>query len=195
MTLKTLALASLLTVGTTTSLMAGNCSDLKVGFDFFGAPDNSYIVKNNTFKTMTPTFKDDKLEGATVEIDLMSVDTSADLNNGAAVWPAAMIKIRDMNTKNKFFGLFTAGDGKGLAKITKVSDGALDLEVTMNGKTETIAMTTKVDGDKMVATGKLDINKFAPEAYVTFSKACAGFHKGASNPEITIHFQVPATCK
>ena len=194
MTLKTITLASLLTVSSS-SLMATNCSDLKVGFDFFGAPDNSYVVKNNTFATMTPTFKDDKLQGATVEIDLLSIDTSADLNNGKAQWPKAMIKIRNMNTKNKLFGGFTAGDGKAKAKIIKVSNGALDLEVTMNGKTETIAMTTKIDGDKMVATGKLDINKFAPEAFVTFAKTCAGFHKGASNPEITVHFVVPATCK
>ena len=194
MTLKTITLASLLTIGSS-SLMATNCSDLKVGFDFFGAPDNSYVVKNNTFKTITPTFKDDKLEGATVEIDLMSVDTSADMNNGAATWPPAMAGVRDNNTKNALFGKFTAGEGKVKAKIVKVSNGALDLEVTMNGKTEIIAMTTKIDGDKMAATGKLDINKFAPKAFVTFAKTCAGFHKGASNPEITVHFAVPATCK
>ena len=194
MTLKTIALASLLTLGST-SLMAANCSDLKVGFDFFGAPDDSYVVKNNTFATMTPIFKDDKLEGATVEIDLMSVDTSADMNNGAATWPAAMGKIRDMNTKNAFFGKFTAGEGKAVAKITKVSADSVDVEITMNGKTETINLKTKIDGDSMIASGPLDINNFAPDAYANFAKTCAGFHKGKSNPVLNVHFKVPATCK
>ncbi len=191
---KTLVLASLLTLGST-SLTAGNCSTLKVDFTFYGAADKSYVVKNNTFKTMTPTFTGDKLEGATVEIDLLSVDTSADMNNGASTWPGAMAKVRDANTRNKFFKLFTKDMGKASAKVTKVNADSVDVAITMNGVTETINMTTKTEGDMTVASGKLDVNKFAPEAYKTFVAACAGFHKGGADPEYDIHFTVPATCK
>lgn len=171
------------------------CSTLKVDFTFYGSADKSYVVKKNTFKTMTPTFTADKLEGATVEIDLLSIDTSADMNNGAATWPAAMSKVRDANTRNKFFKLFTKDIGKAMAKVTKVNADSVDVEISMNGITEAINMTTKTEGDTTVATGKLDVNKFAPEAYKTFSKACAGFHKGASHSEFDIYFTVPATCK
>lgn len=191
---KTLALASLITLGAT-SLVAGNCSTLAVDFTFYGAPDKSYVVKKNTFKTITPTFTGDKLEGATAEIDLMSLDTSADMNNGAATWPPAMGKIRDNNTKNGLFGKFAKGEGKAMAKIAKVNADSVDVEITMNGVTETINMATKTEGDTTVASGKLDIIKFAPEAFKNFVAVCAGFHKGKTHSEIDIHFTVPATCK
>jgi len=194
MTFKILALASLLTISTT-SLMAENCSDLKIDFTFFGAPDKSYIVTKNTFKTITPTFTGDKLEGATVEIDLMSLDTSADLSNGTGKWPTSMMGIRDNNTKNGLFKNMAKGDGKASAKITKVNADSVDVEITMNGATETINMKTKTEGDTTIASGKLDIIKFAPEAWGKFAAICKGFHKGASHSEIDLNFSVPATCK
>ncbi|NKQ40360.1 MAG: hypothetical protein HF962_02175 [Sulfurovum sp.] len=192
---QTLVLASVLALGTTT-LMAGNCSTLKVGFTFFGAPDKSYVVKDNTFKTITPTFTGDKLEGATAVIDLMTLDTSADMNNGpTAKWPAAMATVRDNNTRNGLFKKFKAGDGKAMAKIAKVNADSVDVEIAMNGVTETINMKTKTEGDMTVATGKLDIIKFAPVAFKSFETICRGFHKGKTNSEIEISFAVPAACK
>ena len=193
MTKKTIILASLLTFST--SLTASNCSTLGVDFTFYGAPDNSYVVTKNTFKTITPTFTGDKLEGATAEIDLMSLDTSADLNNGKIKWPASMMGIRDKNTVNGLFKNMAKGEGKVTAKIAKVNADSVDVEITMNGITETVNMKTKTEGDTTTASGKLDIIKFAPEAWKKFAAICKGFHKGASNPEITINFQVPATCK
>ena len=173
--------------------MAGTCSDAKVDFTFYGAEDKSYVVTKNTFKTITVT--GDKLEGAKAEIDLMSIDTSADLSNGDSKWPAAMVKVRDNNTINGLFKKFTKGDGKAIAKITKVNKDSVDVEITMNGVTETINMTTKTEGDTTTASGKLDIVKFAPEAFQNFAKLCAGFHKGKSHSEIDLNFTVPASCK
>jgi hypothetical protein len=174
-------------------LLADTCSDAKIDFTFYGAKDKSYVVTKNTFKSIKIT--GDKLEGATAEIDLMSLDTSADLNNGKAVWPTAMGIVRDMNTKNGLFKKMTKGEGKAIAKITKVEEKSLDVEITMNGKTETIKMETQKDGDTTVATGKLDIVNFAPDAFANFAKLCAGFHKGFSHSEIDLILTLPKECK
>ena len=170
-------------------LLAGSCSDIKVDFTFYGAEDKSYVVTKNTFKDIKIT--GEKLEGATAEIDLMSLDTSADMSNGKAKWPASMAGLRDTNTKNGLFKKMEKGEGKATAKITKASADALDVEITMNGKTETINMKIK-DG---VASGKLDILKFAPKAFENFAKVCAGFHKGKSHSEIDLNMVIPADCK
>ena len=174
-------------------LLASTCSDAKVDFTFYGAKDKSYVVTKNTFKTIKIT--GDKLEGATAEIDLMSVDTSADLNNGAGKWPAAMMKVRDMNTVNGLFKKMTKGDGKATAKVTKVEKDSIDVEITMNGVTKTVKMATKADDKGTVATGKLDIVKFAPDAFKNFAKLCAGFHKGFSHSEIDLVLTLPKECK
>jgi len=189
-----LLLASMLTIGAT-SIVAGNCSDVKVDFTFYGAEDKSYVVAKNTFKDIKATFTDDKLEGATAEIDLMSIDTSADMNNGKATWPDAMAKVRDNNTKNSLFGKFTKDKGKAQAKIVKVNADSVDVEISMNGVTEKITMKTKTEGDTTTASGKLDVIKFAPEAWKTFSSVCKGFHKGKSWSEIDLNFHVPSSCK
>lgn len=174
-------------------LLADSCSDTKLDFTFYGAKDKSYVVTKNTFKSIE--IKGDKLEGATATIDLLSIDTSADLSNGKSKWPAMMVKIRDNNTINGLFKKFTKGDGKATAKITKVEEKSIDVEITMNGKTETLKMETKKEGKTTVATGTLDINKFAPEAFKNFAKVCSGFHKGFSHSEIDLILTIPETCK
>jgi len=171
----------------------GNCSDVKVDFTFYGAPDKSYIVTKNTFKNITASGT--SLEGISVEIDLMSIDTSADLNNGSAKWPAAMATVRDNNTKNSFFKKMKKGDGKVSAKVVKIVDGSADIEITMNGLTETVAFKTKTEGDRTVGTGTVDVAKFAPDAWKAFATVCKGFHKGMSHPEQEITFSVPTSCK
>lgn len=189
-----LLLASMLTLGAT-NMVAGNCSDVKVDFTFYGAEDKSYIVVKNTFKEINATFTNDKLEGATAEIDLMSIDTSADMNNGKATWPDAMATVRDNNTKNAFFGKFAKDKEKAQAKIVKVDGDSIEVEITMNGVTEKITMKTKTEGDTTTASGKLDVAKFAPEAWKTFANVCKGFHKGKSWSEIDLNFHVPSSCK
>ncbi len=192
---KKIVLASMLVFGSS-SLLAGSCSDgFKMSFTFFAKADKSYVIKDNTFKKMVSTFPDNKLEGATVEIDLMSLDTSADANNGrGGNWPASMIGLRDRNTL-KLFEPFTTDKGKGSAKITKVHADSVDVEITMNGKTEKINMTTKVEGDMLRANGELKISDFSEEGWKKFTRIASGFHKGKSWDTINVCFKVPASCK
>ncbi len=188
---KSILMASMLALGSSV-LQAGGC-DAKVEFTFYGAKDNSYIVAKNTFTSVKVT--GDKLEGATAEIDLLSIDTGADLNNGKAKWPAAMAVVRDNNTKNAFFKKMGKDKGKATAKVVKVDGGNAEVEVTMNGVTEKITMALKTEGDTTTASGKLDVAKFDAAAWKSFSTVCKGFHKGASNSVVDLSFSVPASCK
>ena len=192
---KKIVLASMLVFGSS-SLLAGVCSDgFKMDFTFFAKADKSYVITQNKFKNMKATFPGDKLEGATVEIDLMSLDTSADLNNGrGGMWPAAMVGLRDRNTL-KLFEPFTIDKGKGFAEITKVNADSVDVEITLNGKTKKINMLSKVEGDILKASGKLMISDFSEEGWKSFTRVASGFHKGKSWDTIDVFFYVPASCK
>jgi len=193
---KELLLATMLTFASS-SLLAGTCEDgFKMDFNFFGAPDKSYSVLENTFTSMKPSFPNGKLSGATVEIDLLSVSTAANkYGEGSAKWPAAMVPVRDNNTKNGFFKQFESGNTKGMAKIVAVKADSVDVEITMNGKTEKITMATKVEGDVLKASGKLDVSKFSSKGWKSFEGLCRGFHKGKSWGEVDLFFSVPASCK
>jgi len=176
------------------ALFGAGCSDkFSLDFTFFGAKDKSYVVEKNTFKNITSTFPNGKLAGATVEIDLMSLDTSGDLTNGKVKWTPAMAVVRDNNTKKGLFGNYSSP--KGTAKIVKVNADSVDVAITMNGKTETISMATKVDGGMLKASGKLDVTKFSADAWKKFTALCRGFHQGKSWEEIDVYFSVPASCK
>ncbi len=179
------------------SLYAGNCVDkLKYDFTFYGAMDKSYVVTKNTFKKATSNFPNGKLLNATLSIDALSIDTSADLSNGKAKWPAAMANVRNMNTANNFFKKFDKDIGKIDVKIVKVADASMDVEFKMNGVTKVIPFAYKVEGDMIKASGKLDVLAFnTQKAWTQFSMVCKGFHKGKSWNELDVFFEVPASCK
>lgn len=181
----------------TSSLYAGVCSDkLKYDFTFYGAEDKSYVVTKNTFKTATSNFPSEKLLNATLSIDAMSIDTSADMSNLKAQWPAAMAIVRDNNIKNSFFKLFEKDAGKVDVKIVKVDTNSMDLEFNMNGVTKVIPFNYKVDGDTIKANGKLDILAFGVDkAWNQLSNIARAFHHGKSWSEIDVNFEVPASCK
>ncbi|MEN5408162.1 YceI family protein [Aliarcobacter butzleri] len=179
------------------SLYAGVCSDkLKYDFTFYGAEDKSYVVTKNTFKTATSNFPSEKLLNATLNIDAFSIDTSADLNNGVAKWPAAMVTVRNNNISNNFFKLFEKDAGKVDVKIVKIVANSMDVEFKMNGVTKVIPFAYKTEGDTIKATGKLDVLAFGVDkAWAQFSAVCKSFHHGKSWNEIDINFEVPASCK
>ncbi|MDK2063381.1 YceI family protein [Aliarcobacter butzleri] len=181
----------------TSSLHAGVCSDkLKYDFTFYGAEDKSYVVTKNTFKTATSNFPSEKLLNATLNIDTFSIDTSADLNNGAAKWPAAMVTVRNNNISNNFFKLFEKDAGKVDVKIVKIAANSMDVEFKMNGVTKVIPFAYKTEGDTIKATGKLDVLAFGVDkAWAQFTAVCKSFHHGKSWNEIDINFEVPASCK
>ena len=181
----------------TQSLYAGVCSDkLHYDFTFYGASDKSYVVTKNTFKKATATFPGEKILNSTLSIDAFSIDTSADMSNGKAKWPAAMAKIRDNNIINNFFKKFAKDAGKIDVKIVKVEASSMDLEFKMNGVTKIIPFTYKTTNGMIQASGKLDVLAFNTNAaWKQFSAVCKGFHKGKSWSEIDVNFQVPSNCK
>ena len=181
----------------TSSLYAGVCSDkLKYDFTFYGAEDKSYVVTKNTFKTATSNFPSEKLLNATLNIDAFSIDTSADLNNGATKWPAAMVTVRNNNISNNFFKLFEKDAGKVDVKIVKIAANSMDVEFKMNGVTKVIPFSYKTEGDTIKATGKLDVLAFGVDkAWAQFTAVCKSFHHGKSWNEVDINFEVPASCK
>ena len=98
--MKKLFLASIMA---SNSLFAGTCSDnFKFDFTFYGSPKKEYVVTKNTFDSFKANFPDEKLNDATLEIDTLTINTSADMNNMGKVWPAAMAKVRNNNTINHF---------------------------------------------------------------------------------------------
>lgn len=192
------SMLSLMAVGLlSSSLYANECADkLKYDFTFFGAPDKSYVVTKNTFKKATSNFPDGKLLNATLDIDALSLDTSADLNNGKAMWPVAMANVRNMNTVNQFFKKFETDAGKVQVKIVKVDAASMDLEFKMNGVTKVIPFSYKEEGGMLKAMGKLDVLAFNTNAaWTAFNSVCKGFHRGKSWSEIDVFFEVPASCK
>ncbi|QKF59723.1 YceI family protein [Aliarcobacter lanthieri] len=181
----------------TSSLYAGVCGDkLKYDFTFYGAEDKAYVVTKNTFKTATSNFPSEKLLNATLNIDALSIDTSADMSNLKAQWPAAMATVRDNNIRNSFFKLFEKNPGKVDVKIVKVEASSMDVEFTMNGVSKVLPFSYKVDGDTIKATGKLDVLAFGVDkAWKQLSAIAKSFHHGKSWNEIDINFEVPASCK
>ncbi len=180
------------------SLYAGACSDgLKYNFTFYGAKDKSYVVTKNTFTKSTSNFPKGKLLGATLDIDAYSLDTSADLSNGKAKWPASMAKVRNNNTVNNFFKKFTTDAGKINVKITKVEASKITADVKMNGVTKSIVFDYKVNGANIEAKGQLDVLAFNTQAaWAQFERVCKmAFHKGKSWNTIDLFFTVPASCK
>ncbi len=180
------------------SLFAGVCEDgLKYDFTFYGAKDKSYVVTKNTFKSAKSVFPNGKLLNATLDIDAFSLDTSADLSNGKAKWPASMAKVRNNNTVNNFFKKFTKDVGKINAKITKVGDKEITVDIKMNGVTKSIAFAYEVKEDKIFAKAPLDVLDFnTQDAWKQFGRVCTmGFHKGKSWSTIDVYFTLPSSCK
>lgn len=181
------------------SLFAGTCSDsLHYDFTFYGAKDKSYVVTKNTFKKFEANFPNEKLLNATIKIDAFSLDTSADMRNGAtAKWPAAMANVRNMNTINNFFKKFSVDAGVIEGKITSVDDKKIVADIKMNGVTKSIPFSYEVKDGKILAKGELDVLAFnTNKAWEQFERVCKmSFHKGKSWTNLDVYFQLDASCK
>jgi len=181
----------------TSSLYASVCYNaLKYDFTFYGAEDKSYVVTKNRFKTSTSNFPKEKLLNATLNIDTLSIDTSADMSNKNSKWPDAMATVRDNNIKNSFFKLFEKNQKKIDVKIVKVEASSMNLEFNINGVTKIIPFKYKVDTNTIKASGKLDVLDFGVDkAWKQLSIIAKSFHHGKSWSQIDINFEVPASCK
>lgn len=193
--MKKLFLASIIA---SSSLFAGTCSDnFKFDFTFYGSPKKEYVVTKNTFDSFKVNFPDEKLNDATLEIDTLTLNTSADMNNMGKVWPAAMAKVRNNNTINHFFKKFENDPTKITAKVTEVSDSEIKIEFTINGVAKEIPFSYEVDGETLKATGKLEILDFNTNAAWEQLKRIAekAYHHGKSWSQIDLNFSLPASCK
>ncbi|MCP4320694.1 MAG: hypothetical protein GY787_02295 [Alteromonadales bacterium] len=164
-------------------------------FTAYGAKDKSYVVSKNTFNSYELASSTGKLVGASINIDATSLDTSKDLNNGiGGQWPAALATMRDNNVINGLFNNFV-NPGKISAKIAAISKDKIDLAVTMNGQTKTVAMAYTVTDGKLNAEGILEILDFsASEAFKKFAALCTtSWHKGKSWTDVKIEFTVPVS--
>lgn len=163
-----------------------------MSFTAYGAPDKSYIVKDNTFKEYSLSSDSGFLNGASIEIDATTLDTSATKDNGlGGEWPAAFLTMRDSNVTNYFFNKFKTEPAKIMATISAVNEGSLDLDVTMNGVTKTLPMSFIIQDGQLLAEGGLEILDFSPKAFKSLAAMCAGFHQGKSWSDIDLKFQVP----
>ncbi|PHS23329.1 MAG: hypothetical protein COA83_10210 [Methylophaga sp.] len=164
-----------------------------MSFTAYGAPEKNYIVKGNKFKEYTLASESGLLKGASIEIDATSLDTSFTKDNGlGAEWPAMFLTLRDSNVVGYFFNKFKTDPAKINATISAINEDSLDLDVTMNGVTKTIAMSFTVEEGKLMAAGKLEILDFAPKAFKSLRDVCeAGFHQGKSWSDIDLKFDVP----
>jgi polyisoprenoid-binding protein YceI len=147
------------------------------------------IGVGGTFKKIDFTAPKEKrtlralLEGATVRIDVGSVDSG---NAG-----------RDEKLRRDFFGKMESGEIE--ARIVSVrpdpkedDEGVLRLEVTMNGHTVPVLMRYEVDDGKIEAKGYIDILDFsASEALHSINKACYDPHQGKTWSDVAIEFELP----
>jgi len=122
--------------------------------------------------------------GSTVNIDTSKIDTG---NPG-----------RDKKLVTFFFGMMQTNTIE--AKIVDIqrSDrhekgkprtGSLRVEITMNGKTQTVPMQYVYNKGKFDATGSIDLLNFAAGgALASINKACYDLHKGKTWSDVTIGF-------
>ncbi|MGY1488609.1 YceI family protein [Methylobacillus pratensis] len=199
-------IGSLCMVAASSTVMAASCSytpdekGFKFYFTAFGAPDKSYVVSKNTFKKYQLASSTGKLEGATIDIDSTSLDTSADLNNGSGgQWDPSFAAVRNNNVVTGLFKSF-ASPGKISAKIDKIEGDTLQLAVTMNEVTKVIPMKVTEKGGNFHAKGTLDIIKDfnGSKAFAKLERICTqAFHRGKTWTDVDIEFEVPVkkSCK
>lgn len=180
------------------SVFGNVCSDsLKFDFTFYGSPNKEYVVTKNTFTKYEANFIDSKLLNATLKIDATSLDTSADLNNMGATWPAAMARTRSANTVNQFFRKFEVDPGIIETKVVNIDENAIEIEFKMNGVTKILPFAYKIEDNTLKANSKLEILDFnTQKAWENFQRICEKvFHHGKSWSEIDVNFQIDANCK
>ena len=102
---------------------------------------------------------------------------------------------RDTNIRESFFEELSKPDL--MARIAKVTKKAIDLEVIMNGKKNTIPMTYEMKANKLMAKGHLDILDFqASKALKAINKRCFALHEGKTWSHVEIELvQTLKKCK
>ena len=128
---------------------------------------------------------DDLLASATFEINSQSIDSGD--------------KGRDMKIAQFFFKNMLKGT-KISGKVLKVSNNVADVEMTMNGATKVISMTSKFDeaSSKLIVKGALDVLEFGmKDNLAAITKACYEKHEGVTWPNVDLELSaaVKQSCK
>ncbi len=125
------------------------------------------------------------LSSATFEINTKSTDTGD--------------KARDVKIFNFFFKTMVKGS-KITGKVLKVNADKIDVELTFNGVTKKILMTSTVtdEGKNLILSGAIDVLDFGmKENLGALTKACFEKHEGVTWPNVDIELVTPitSTCK
>ena len=145
-----------------------------------------------SYKTMAKigvsgTFNDVKLTKSkdTSNVKAALVGTSVELNVENIDAKAAI------KTSNilKFFAPKLASK-KIKATIVKVNEKTLDLQIALNGKTQTVPMKYTLDGGVMLASGVIDARDFALESALENLNANVAGHKNKGWLDIDINFEL-----
>ena len=128
---------------------------------------------------------DDLLASATFEINSQAIDSGD--------------KGRDMKIAQFFFKNMLKGT-KISGKVLKVSNNVADVEMTMNGATKVISMTSKFDeaSSKLIVKGALDVLEFGmKDNLAAITKACYEKHEGVTWPNVDLELSaaVKKSCK
>ena len=128
---------------------------------------------------------DDLLASASFEVNSQSIDSGD--------------KGRDMKIAQFFFKNMLKGT-KISGKVLKVSNNVADVEMTMNGATKVISMTSKFDeaSSKLIVKGALDVLEFGmKDNLAAITKACYEKHEGVTWPNVDLELSaaVKKSCK
>lgn len=149
-----------------------------LGWTAFKTPKKVGVNAKFSDFTITPAKNaksiPDLLTGASFEANSQSVDSGDKGRN---------IKIQQFFFKSMLKGTKITG------KVLKVTDDSADVEMTMNGTTKTVKMTSKYDeaASKLNLTGTIDVFEFGmQENLAAITKACYEKHEGKTWSDVNL---------
>lgn len=159
-----------------------------LGWTAFKTPKKVGVSAKFTDFTVTATPASsvkDMLAGASFVVNSQSVDSGD--------------KARDAKIMQFFFKKMLKGT-KITGKVLKTTETSADVEMTMNGTTKTVAMTSKFDeaANKVSLKGSIDVLEFGmKDNLATLTKACYEKHEGVTWPNVDVELVavVKTTCK
>jgi polyisoprenoid-binding protein YceI len=105
------------------------------------------------------------------------------------------IKGDSVNTKNKardkkivkFFFQNAKNGGDIAAKVTKMTNKKMEMDLTFNGVTKTIPMSYNVENNVLTANGFMDVLDFsASKSLKAINKACYALHEGKTWSDVAL---------
>lgn len=136
-------------------------------------------------KTKKSVTVDELLSGASFEINSKKIESGD--------------KARDLKIFNFFFKTMLKGT-KITGKVLKVNADKVDVELSLNGTTKTVVMTSKYDEAKSTLSlnGAIDVLDFGmKDNLAAITKACYEKHEGVTWPNVDIELvaNVTKSCK